>query len=160
MWKQLVEKKFHQNIETFEKELATSQFFNEKIVFTNGCFDILHLGHLTYLMQARDLGNRLVIGLNTDASVQKLKGPQRPVQSQEARGLILAALRFVDAVVLFDEETPENLIRQVRPNILVKGSDYEGKTIAGADFVKQQGGEVVLLDFVAGHSTTSILSKI
>lgn len=160
MWKQLVEKKFHQNIETFEKELATWQFFNEKIVFTNGCFDILHLGHLTYLMQARDLGHRLVIGLNTDASVQKLKGPQRPVQSQEARGLILAALRFVDAVVLFDEETPENLIRQVRPNILVKGSDYEGKTIAGADFVKQQGGEVVLLDFVPGHSTTSILSKI
>lgn len=160
MWKQLIEKKFHQRIDSFEKELAAWQFFNEKIVFTNGCFDILHLGHLTYLMQARELGQRLVIGLNSDASVQKLKGPQRPIQHQEARGLILAALRFVDAVILFDEDTPENLIRQIQPHILVKGSDYEGKAIAGAEFVKQQGGQVVLLDFVPGYSTTSILSKI
>lgn len=160
MWKQLIEKKFHTNRESFSHTLSQWKFFGEKIVFTNGCFDLLHLGHLTYLMQAKELGNKLVIGLNTDASVQRLKGPQRPIRTEQERGLMLASLAFVDAVILFDEDTPESLIRWVQPHILVKGKDYENKEIAGADFVKAIGGIVQLVDLVENYSTTALINRI
>jgi D-glycero-beta-D-manno-heptose 1-phosphate adenylyltransferase len=130
-----------------------------KVVFTNGCFDILHVGHVRYLQQARELGDMLVIGLNTDQSVRRLKGPERPVQSEQARAEILAALAAVDYVVLFDEETPEQLIHEVRPDVLVKGGDYTIASIVGAPFVQSYGGKVQVLPFSDGFSTTSIISK-
>jgi rfaE bifunctional protein, domain II len=132
----------------------------EKVVFTNGCFDLLHLGHVDYLEKARALGDRLVIGLNTDASVSKFKGPERPLQDQVSRARILASLQFVDLVVYFNEDTPHDLISALIPNILVKGSDYLAENIVGADVVKKAGGEVKTIDFVSGYSTTRIVEKI
>jgi rfaE bifunctional protein nucleotidyltransferase chain/domain len=136
------------------------QFQGKRVVFTNGCFDILHLGHVEYLAKARDLGHILIIGLNTDNSVRRLKGPTRPVNPEQARAAILAALSFVDAVVLFDEDTPENLIRTIRPDILVKGKDYEEKAIVGADFVRSTGGQVVTIELTPGFSTTSTIERL
>jgi D-glycero-beta-D-manno-heptose 1-phosphate adenylyltransferase len=132
----------------------------EKVVFTNGCFDLLHLGHVDYLEKARSLGDRLVIGLNTDDSVSRFKGPERPLQDQQSRARILAALQFVDAVVFFNEDTPLNLISELLPNVLVKGSDYLAENIVGADVVKKAGGKVETIDFVPGYSTTRIVEKI
>jgi D-glycero-beta-D-manno-heptose 1-phosphate adenylyltransferase len=139
----------------------------EKVVFTNGCFDLLHLGHVDYLEKARNLGDRLVIGLNTDDSVSRFKGPERPLQDQQSRARILAALQFVDAVVFFNEDTPLNLISELLPNILVKGSDYSAEAndhsaeyIVGSDVVKKAGGKVETIDFVPGYSTTRIVEKI
>lgn len=136
------------------------KFRDKKVVFTNGCFDILHLGHIEYLAKASDLGEILIIGLNTDDSVRRLKGPSRPVNDENARSVLLASLSFVDAVVLFNEDTPEELIREICPDILVKGKDYEGKYIAGADFVKSAGGQVITIELTAGYSTTSTLVKL
>lgn len=136
------------------------QHLNEKVVFTNGCFDILHLGHVDYLEKARNLGNRLVIGLNTDDSVSRFKGPERPLQDEKSRARVLAAMQFVDLVVLFNEDTPLNLISGLLPDILVKGSDYLTENIVGADVVKQNGGVVKTIDFVPGYSTTRIVEKI
>lgn len=133
---------------------------HKKIVFTNGCFDLLHLGHIDYLVKAADLGDKLVIGLNSDRSTRQLKGDHRPINNEESRSAILAALFFVDAVVLFDEETPTNLIDLVKPDILVKGSDYKVDEIAGADIVTASGGEVRLIDYLPGYSTTAIEKKI
>lgn len=130
-----------------------------KVVFTNGCFDILHVGHIRYLQEARAQGDMLVIGLNTDQSVKRLKGPDRPLQNENARAEILAALACVDYVTLFDEETPEKLIHEIRPDVLVKGGDYSIETIVGAPFVQSYGGEVKALQFVDGYSTTSIIKK-
>lgn len=130
-----------------------------KIVFTNGCFDILHAGHVQYLAGARSLGDRLFVGLNSDVSVRQLKGINRPVQKQEDRALILASLEAVDFVCIFDEETPLNLIQVVKPQVLVKGGDYDRKSIVGADFVESYGGRVATLDFLPGRSTTAILEK-
>ncbi len=132
----------------------------DKVVFTNGCFDLLHLGHVDYLEKARALGSRLVIGLNTDASVSKFKGPERPLQDQVSRARILASMQFVDMVVYFNEDTPLNLISALIPDILVKGSDYLAENIVGADVVKKAGGEVKTIDFVPGYSTTRIVEKI
>jgi len=132
----------------------------EKIVFTNGCFDILHLGHIDYLERARSLGNRLIIGLNSDSSVTKLKGPGRPLYEQEARARILAALEFVDIVIMFDQETPYDLINHIKPDILVKGNDYLAENIVGADIVKSNGGEVVTINLVEGYSTSALIEKI
>lgn len=132
----------------------------EKLVFTNGCFDLLHLGHVDYLEKARNLGDRLVIGLNTDDSVSRFKGPERPLQDQTSRARVLAALQFVDAVVFFNEDTPLNLISELLPNVLVKGSDYLAENIVGADVVKKAGGKVETIDFVPGYSTTRIVEKI
>ncbi|MCE2740178.1 MAG: D-glycero-beta-D-manno-heptose 1-phosphate adenylyltransferase [Sphingobacteriales bacterium] len=132
----------------------------QRIVFTNGCFDILHRGHVDYLAKAADLGNKLIIGVNTDASVSKLKGPHRPIQDQESRMLILASLTFVDAVILFDEPTPYELIKLVQPDILVKGSDYQVENIVGYDIVQAKGGEIKTIDFIPGYSTSAIESKI
>lgn len=132
----------------------------QRIVFTNGCFDILHLGHLDYLEQARSLGDRLVLGLNSDDSVRRLKGPERPVNEVFFRSRMLAALEFVDAVVVFDEDTPYELIRFVSPDILVKGGDYLADNVVGADIVKELGGEVKILPFTEGFSTTSFIERI
>ncbi len=132
---------------------------DKKIVFTNGCFDILHLGHIEYLAKARDMGGILIVGLNTDDSVRRLKGANRPVNDEDARAMVLAALSFVDAIVLFDEDTPEELISQIMPDLLVKGKDYDGKTIVGADIVKANGGEVVTIELTKGYSTTGTIQK-
>jgi rfaE bifunctional protein nucleotidyltransferase chain/domain len=138
--------------------LAMWRFLNNKIVFTNGCFDILHRGHIEYLSQARDKGGVLVIGLNSDDSVKRIKGEGRPVQDGMSRALALASLRFVDAVILFDEDTPYELIKFVNPDVLVKGGDYTEETIVGADIVKANGGEVVVIPLVEGYSTSKILN--
>ena len=143
-----------------ERNLAYWRFRDQKIVFTNGCFDILHLGHIDYLSKAADLGNILIIGVNTDASVSRIKGPQRPLQDQESRSVILASLKFVDAIVLFDEDTPYELIRQIQPDILVKGADYKPEEIVGYDIVMAKGGKVITLDFLPGYSTSGIEKKI
>ena len=132
----------------------------KKVVFTNGCFDILHLGHVDYLERARALGDCLVLGLNTDSSVGRFKGPNRPIQDQNSRAHVLASLQFIDLVVFFDADTPQNLISELLPDILVKGSDYLAENIVGADVVKRNGGEVKTIDFVPGYSTTRIIEKI
>lgn len=131
-----------------------------KVVFTNGCFDLVHQGHIDYLSKARDLGDVLVVGLNTDASVRRLKGPRRPINDEHSRALLLASMLFVDYVVLFDEDTPYELIKTLQPDILVKGSDYRPEDIVGYDIVMAKGGRVETLDFLPGFSTTSIEDKI
>jgi rfaE bifunctional protein nucleotidyltransferase chain/domain len=136
------------------------KYMGLKIVFTNGCFDIIHLGHIDYLARAASLGGKLIIGLNTDASVSRLKGTNRPIQDEQSRALILASLQFVDAVILFDEETPQELISFLIPDILVKGSDYRIDQIVGADVVLNNGGKVETMDFVPGYSTSNIIEKI
>lgn len=130
-----------------------------RIVFTNGCFDVLHRGHVEYLGAARALGDVLVVGLNTDASVRRLKGPGRPVNPQDDRAYVLAGLAAVDAVTLFDEDTPHTLIAALLPDVLVKGGDYRPEEIVGAEEVRAAGGEVVVAPLVAGRSTTSILER-
>jgi len=140
--------------------LAYLRFKNQKIVFTNGCFDIIHRGHIEYLAQAASYGDVLIIGLNTDSSVQRIKGINRPVQDEYARAITLASMQFVNAVILFDEETPYNLIKKVQPDILIKGSDYKAEDIVGYDIVKAKGGEVITIDFIDGYSTTSIINKL
>ena len=145
--------------DTLSHQLEIWRNEGKKLVFTNGCFDILHRGHVTYLAQASDMGDVLLVGLNTDASVRRLKGESRPVNDEQARALVLAALQFVDAVVLFDEDTPYELIRSVQPDILVKGNDYRVEDIVGYDIVKAKGGEVRTVALVDGYSTTEILAK-
>lgn len=134
---------------------------SKKIVFTNGCFDILHPGHIDYLCQARDLGDILVLGLNTDQSVRRLnKGLNRPINDEKARSYVLAGLASVDLIVFFDEETPYNLIKLLQPNVLVKGNDYEVEKIIGFDILKENGGEVITIPFLDGYSTSSLIKKI
>lgn len=141
------------------KELAQLRQ-SKKIVFTNGCFDILHVGHIRYLQQAKSLGDLLVVGLNSDASVSRLKGPTRPIQNEEDRKELLLALEAVDAVFVFAEDTPLELIKEVKPHLLVKGGDWSEDQIVGADFVKSLGGEVKSLPFSQGKSTTNIVERI
>ena len=129
------------------------RLLEKKIVFTNGCFDLLHLGHIDYLSKAADMGDKLVIGLNSDASVAALKGAGRPISDQISRSVLLASFSFVDAVVLFDDPTPIQLIEWVRPDVLVKGADYTIDKIAGAEMVMQYGGLVKTIDFLNGYST-------
>ncbi len=131
-----------------------------KIVFTNGCFDILHIGHVSYLEEARKKGDVLVIGLNSDESVQNIKGPKRPIVPQAERAYILAALEVVDFVVIFNENTPQKLIEQLRPHVLVKGADWKGKELVGSELVKSYGGKVALIKFVPRHSSTNIIETI
>jgi D-beta-D-heptose 7-phosphate kinase/D-beta-D-heptose 1-phosphate adenosyltransferase len=132
----------------------------KKAVFTNGCFDILHVGHIRYLREARLLGDALVVGINTDASVRRLKGPSRPLVNQRERAEVLSALAAVDHVVFFGEDTPLTLIRAIRPYFLVKGGDWEKTAIVGWDFVESYGGKVRSLKFVEGRSTTRLAEKI
>jgi len=136
------------------------RFKDQKIVFTNGCFDILHLGHIEYLSKASDLGDVLVIGLNSDRSVRAIKGAGRPVSNEEARATILASLSFVNTIVLFDEETPYNLINIIQPDILAKGADYTIPEIVGHDIVEARGGEIVTIPLTEGYSTTDIIERI
>ncbi len=131
-----------------------------RLVFTNGCFDLLHAGHVRYLHDARARGDALILGLNADASVQLLKGPTRPIVHQDDRALVLAALESVTLVVLFEEETPDLLIKEVLPEVLVKGGDYVAEEIVGYDTVTQNGGEVIIIPFVPGRSTSTIVSRI
>lgn len=133
---------------------------NQKIVFTNGCFDLLHLGHIDYLAKAKDLGDKLIIGVNTDDSVRRLKGVYRPLQDENSRLHILAALEFVDAVILFNEDTPYELIKKIQPDVLVKGADYKIEDIVGYDIVTSRGGSVKTIEYLEGYSTTSIEQKI
>jgi D-beta-D-heptose 7-phosphate kinase / D-beta-D-heptose 1-phosphate adenosyltransferase len=147
------------NEEQLLEEVADARAHGEKIVMTNGCFDVLHAGHITYLEQAKALGQRLIIAVNDDASTARLKGPKRPINALAQRMLVLAALRAVDWVVPFSEDTPARLIETVQPDVLVKGGDYQAHEIAGADFVLRNGGEVKILSFVDGFSTTSVLEK-
>lgn len=136
------------------------RFLDKKIVFTNGCFDLLHLGHIDYLAKAADFGNKLIIGLNSDKSIRELKGPHRPIVDQNSRAHLLASLFFVDAVVLFDENTPYKLIQNIKPAVLVKGADYTIDKIVGADIVQSYGGEVKTVTYLEGYSTTAIEQKI
>lgn len=133
---------------------------HKKIVFTNGCFDLLHLGHVDYLSKAADLGDILVIGLNSDQSVRRIKGDSRPITDEKSRSVLLAAMAFVSAVVIFDEDTPYELIRMVNPDILVKGSDYKPEEVVGHDIVEAKGGKVITIDFLDGYSTSAIEKKI
>ncbi len=131
-----------------------------KIVFTNGCFDILHTGHLKYLTKAREAGDYLIVGLNTDESVKKNKGPLRPIVEQQERAEMLCGLECVDCVVFFDEETPAEIIEFIKPDVLVKGAQYEEKDIVGAKFVREHGGILIRAEMVSGASTTGIIEKI
>ena len=130
-----------------------------KIGFTNGCFDLLHLGHLHILRQSAQACDKLVLGLNTDDSIKRLKGDQRPIQNQQTRAMVLAALSMVDAVILFDEDTPFELIKALQPDVLVKGADYTVDRVVGADLVQARGGHVLLVDLQEGHSTTNTVAK-
>jgi D-glycero-beta-D-manno-heptose 1-phosphate adenylyltransferase len=143
-----------------QRSLAYWRFKNHRIVFTNGCFDILHRGHAEYLARASDLGDVLVVGLNTDNSVRAIKGPGRPLQDEKSRALVLASLSSVTAVMLFDQETPEELIRLVQPDVLVKGSDYKPEEIVGYGIVTARGGSVETIDFIEGYSSSDIIKKI
>jgi rfaE bifunctional protein nucleotidyltransferase chain/domain len=158
---EIIRKKiFNYSDNDFSRLLAIWKFQGKKIVFTNGCFDILHLGHIDYLAAASELGDLLIVGLNTDLSVSKIKGNNRPIQDEVARAFVLASLGFVDAVVYFGEDTPYNLIKKIQPDILVKGADYKPEDIVGYDIVKNKGGEIVTIEFLEGYSTTAIEKKI
>ena len=146
--------------EGIARQTSIWRFQGKKIVFTNGCFDILHLGHVEYLSRAADLGNILIIGLNSDTSVQKLKGFDRPLINEGARAMLLASLSFVNAVVLFDEDTPYKLIELIQPDVLVKGADYKVEEIAGYDIVLGRGGKIETIELTKGYSTTSLLHRI
>ncbi|QNK63201.1 D-glycero-beta-D-manno-heptose 1-phosphate adenylyltransferase [Pedobacter sp. PAMC26386] len=132
----------------------------KKIVFTNGCFDLLHAGHITYLTEAASLGDILIIGLNSDDSVSRIKGPSRPVNNETTRSVVLGAMSFIDAVVFFNEDTPLELIKKVLPDVLVKGGDYQIENIAGAKETIENGGTVQVLSFLPGYSSTAIIDKI
>jgi len=150
-----------QSREQLARTIALWKFKDRKIVFTNGCFDLLHKGHVTYLAQAAEMGDMLVVGLNSDASVKKLaKGSSRPIQDQDSRALIMASLESVAAICIFDEDTPADLIKLVQPDVLVKGGDWKPEQIAGYDTVKASGGEVTVIEFLPGFSTTAIEKKI
>jgi rfaE bifunctional protein nucleotidyltransferase chain/domain len=132
----------------------------DKVVFTNGCFDLLHLGHITYLSEAAALGDKLIVAVNTDASVKRLKGTNRPINDEHSRAMMLASFFFIDAIVLFDEDTPLLTIHNILPDVLVKGGDYTIAQIVGATEVLANGGEVKVLDFVPGYSSTNIITRI
>lgn len=144
---------------TLVKALSALKGKGKRIVFTNGCFDILHVGHIDYLSKARRLGDILIVGLNSDSSVKKIKGKNRPINKESDRARVLSALYFVDYITLFNETTPENLIKKVRPDILVKGGDWKVEDIVGGAFVRSYGGKIKSIPFVKGYSTTSIIEK-
>lgn len=148
------------DLQSLKTSITQWQGEGKKVVFTNGVFDLLHIGHITYMAKAAELGDKLVIGLNSDSSVKRIKGEDRPVNDQNSRAALLAALFFVDAIVVFEEDTPINVITTLMPNILVKGADYSIENIVGAKEVMANGGEVKTIDFVEGYSSTSIIKKI
>ena len=146
--------------ETAKKTVSYWKQLGQEVVFTNGCFDILHLGHVDYLEKARQKGDKLVVGLNEDVSVKKLKGKFRPINDEYARARLIASLQFVDLVVFFSEDTPLQLIKYLLPDILVKGSDYSISNIVGKQIVEEYGGKVETVDLVDGYSTTKIVERI
>ena len=148
------------SLEGLKTQVDSWKETGKKVVFTNGCFDIIHRGHIEMLAHTSDLGNRLIIGLNSDQSIQVLKGKNRPIENEDSRAILLASLSFVDAVVLFSEETPLNLISTLKPDVLAKGGDYEISTIVGHKVVQENGGQVILVPFVDGFSSTTIIEKI
>ncbi|MES2377972.1 MAG: D-glycero-beta-D-manno-heptose 1-phosphate adenylyltransferase [Bacteroidota bacterium] len=148
------------DLPTLKSKVAYWQSEGDKVVFTNGVFDLLHIGHITYMSKAANLGDRLIVGLNADSSVKRLKGPNRPVNDQINRAALLAALFFIDGIVVFEEDTPLTLISTLLPDILVKGADYSIDNIVGAKEVLANGGEVLTIDLVEGYSSTSIIQRI
>lgn len=155
--------KLDQKIHSFASIRNQCQAWREagkRLVFTNGCFDLLHYGHLHYLHQARDLGDLLIVGLNSNASVKRLKGKHRPIKDEQSRIYLLAALFCIDALVVFEEDTPLKLIEEVQPDVLVKGGDWPVERIVGAELVLARGGEVKCLDFIEGYSTSQLEQKI
>lgn len=151
---------YHTDRENLRHQIRQLQENGKTVVFTNGCFDILHVGHVTYLDQAKALGDILVVGLNSDASVRRLKGPTRPIHSEKDRATVLAALRAVDFVSIFDEDTPISLILDLKPNIHTKGGDYDAKQLPEYTAVHSYGGKIHILPFVEGKSTTDTLRKL
>ncbi len=148
------------DLELLMKKIEKWRSENKKIVFTNGCFDLIHLGHIEILARSSDFGDKLIIGVNSDLSIKKLKGENRPIIQQSSRVRQLSALEFVDAVILFDEETPIKLIETIKPDVITKGGDYTAKNVVGNEVVSQKNGEVVIIPLTQGYSTTSILNKI
>jgi len=148
------------DLQSLKTKLTDWKSEGKKVVFTNGVFDLLHIGHITYLAKAAELGDKLIIGLNSDSSVKRIKGVNRPVNDQNSRAILLAALFFVDAIVVFEEDTPQQLITTLLPDILVKGADYAIENIVGGKEVLANGGEVKTIDFVSGYSSTAIIQKI
>ncbi|WP_184550107.1 D-glycero-beta-D-manno-heptose 1-phosphate adenylyltransferase [Mucilaginibacter sp. FT3.2] len=148
------------DLSTAKKQVQAWQFEENKVVFTNGVFDLIHIGHLSYLAKSAALGNKLIIGLNSDSSVRQIKGPARPVNDQSSRAALLACLCFVDMVIIFGDNTPLNLIIDLKPDILVKGADYSVENIVGAAEVIANGGEVKTIHFVDGYSSTAIMEKV
>ena len=153
-------------IQSIESKIISTSRWHElsgqfrKVVFTNGCFDVLHRGHVTYLAQAHELGDCLVVGLNSDTSVKRLKGESRPINNEKDRAFVLAALSFINYIILFEEDTPKELIERVQPDILVKGGDYQIENIVGADFVLKNGGQVLTIPFVDGYSSTKTIQAL
>lgn len=155
-----VKNKIYTNGKAAERVLNSWRKAGEKIVFTNGCFDIVHLGHIEILSKASDLGSKLIIGLNSDQSVTRIKGPGRPHMDEYSRALILASIEFVDLIIFFSEDTPLNLIQAIKPDILTKGGDYKPSEVVGYEFVKKNKGKVVIIKFVEGYSSTSLIKRI
>jgi len=149
----------YRSILELKNKIIELKKYDNVIVFTNGCFDILHKGHITYLSEAKELGDYLIVGLNSDRSVTQIKGPERPINNQCFRSEKLLELNSVDDIIIFDEDTPQNLINELQPNILVKGGDYKKNEIVGAREVEKKGGEVVILPLVPGYSTTEIIKE-
>jgi D-beta-D-heptose 7-phosphate kinase/D-beta-D-heptose 1-phosphate adenosyltransferase len=159
----IFEEKIQSKIYLLKDLLKRVEFWRklgDSIVFTNGCFDILHPGHIHLLASCNESGARLIVGLNADKSVKQLKGKGRPVNNQQSRGVLLAATQFVDAVVIFDESTPEKLIKAIKPDVLVKGGDWKKEDIVGSSFVESYGGKVKTVPYVKGFSTTQIIQKL
>ena len=148
------------DLQLLMKKIEKWRSKNKKIVFTNGCFDLIHLGHIEILARSSDFGDKLIIGVNSDLSIKMLKGENRPIIQQSSRIRQLSALEFVDAVILFDEETPIKLIETIKPDVITKGGDYTAKNVIGNEVVSQKNGEVVIIPLTQGFSTTSILNKI
>jgi rfaE bifunctional protein nucleotidyltransferase chain/domain len=157
---ELIKNKIYNISQELEWQLAVWRFHERKIVFTNGCFDLMHRGHIEYLAKAAAEGDLLIIGLNTDDSVRRIKGDSRPILDEHSRAMNLAALGFVGAVVYFDDDTPQKLIELVQPDVLVKGKDYQKEDIVGADVVEAKGGSIVTVELVEGYSTSSLIDKI
>ncbi len=155
---ELIQNKIY-NLETLSRLVNQWHMLSKKVVFTNGCFDITHQGHNTYLLQAAEYGNKMIVAVNSDSSVRKLKGEKRPVVDQYSRAFNLACNTYIDAVIIFDEDTPLSLINTLKPDVLVKGGDYTIDTIVGAKEVLNYGGKVEIIPFLDGYSTTSIIEK-
>jgi len=160
MSSEIIQSKIFENALAFQPVLQQWEQESDTIIFTNGCFDLIHRGHIDSLVKAAGFGNRLIVGLNSDASVRKLKGETRPLIDQQSRAIVLASLIMVDAVIIFDEETPYELIKAIQPDVLVKGSEYQLEEIAGYDIVLAKGGKIERIDLTEGFSTTALIEKI